>query len=103
MKKKATKTPVSKSKVAPAPAPTVEEQLSTSLSGLTTGLSAYKRAKGEVTAAQEAETTQRVRLSELVVLTETAESDSEDVRDTLTAAIDGLRGVLSALKASITD
>ena len=86
----------------PAP-PTVEEQLSSALSGLTTGLAAYKRAKGEVTAANEAESAQKVRLSELRVLTETAESDSEGVRNVLFSSIDGLRGVLSALKASITD
>ena len=101
VKKTAKKTPVAQA--APAPPATVEEQLSTSLSDLTTGLSAFKRAKGEVTAAQEAESAQQARISELRVLRETAESDSEDVRDTLTAAIDALRGVLSALKASITD
>ena len=108
MKKKATKktakkTPVAKAKAAPAPAPTIDEQLSTALSGLTTSLSAHKRAKGEVTTAQEAESAQQTRLAELRVLTETAESDSEGMRDTLTAAIDALRGVLSVLKTSITD
>ena len=87
----------------PAPPATVEEQLSTSLSGLTAGLSAFKRAKGEVTAAKEAESAQIVRLAELHVSTETAESDSEGARDTLSAACDAVIGVLSALKASITD
>ena len=103
MKKTAKNTPVAKSKSAPAPAPTVEEQLSTALSGLTTGLSGYKRSKGEVTAAQEAESAQQTRLAELRVLTETAESDSDDQRDTLSAACDSVIGVLSTLKASITD
>ena len=72
------------------------------MSSLTTGLAAFKRAKGEVVSAQEAETAHQTRLSELRVLTETAESDSEGVRDTLSAAIDAVSGVLSALKSSIT-
>ena len=93
--------PVAKAK--PTPAPTVEDQLSTSLSALTMGLAAFKRAKGEVTAAQEAEAAHQTRLAELRVLTTTAESDSDDVQDTLSAAIDSVIGVLSALKASITE
>ena len=88
----------------PAPEPpTVEEQLATALSGLTTGLSAYKRAKGEVTAAKEAEATQEVRLSELRVLTADSEKSTEGVRSTLSASIDAVRGVLSSLKATLTD
>ena len=98
-----TKKKKSAAKAKPAPAsPTVEEQLSTSLSSLTTSLASFKRAKGEVTAAQEAETAHQTRLAELQVLTETAESDSEGVRNTLSAAIDAVSGVLTALKASLT-
>ena len=107
MKKKATKkiakkTPVAKAKAAPAPAPTIDEQLSTELSGLTTSAAAYKRAKGEVTAAQDAETAQQTRLGELRVLTETAESDSAGAGGILSGSVDSLVGVLRALQASIT-
>ena len=99
----AKKKAVGKVKPAPASSATIEEQLSTSLSSLTTGLSAFKRAEGGVTAALEAETAQQTRLAELRVLTETAESDSADEQVLLIEAIDAVSSVLITLKASITD
>ena len=89
--------------VAPSPPSTVEEQLATALSGLTTGLSAYKRARGEVEAAKDAESAQEVRLGELRQLTVDSERTTEGVRNTLSVSIDAVRGVLSALKATLTD
>ena len=101
--KKTKNTPVAKSNPAPPPVPTLEDQISTALSGLTTSHAAFKRSKGEVVSAQEAETAQQTRLSELRTLTATAESDSEGMRDTLSAACDSMIGVLSTLKTSIAD
>ena len=95
--------------VAPPPSnlppahPTVEEQLATALSDLTTGLSSYKRARGEVESAKEAEAAQEVRLGELRVITTDSEKTTEGVRNILSASIDSVRGVLSALKATLTD